>query len=110
MWFAMFLRLFPIVVMSAFASSACAQLQSETFVDWRVDCAVPQGDKTRTCQMFQTSAVLGETSDVFLITISSDADSRDFGVMTVPAGVYLAPGIEIHVDNRRPFKVLYKGF
>lgn len=75
----------------------------QIFADWRVLC---DGDQ---CQMWQTASAGDEGPQVFLISIShDDKTGRDYAVMTVPVGVYLAPGIELRVDNRAPFKVLYE--
>ncbi|WP_150526562.1 invasion associated locus B family protein [Roseibium sediminis] len=82
---------------------------SEVFSDWQVTC-VPQGEG-RACQMVQTAAASKGGQAIFLLSISRGQEGvseNDFAVMTVPVGVYLAPGIEIRVDNKRPFKVLYE--
>lgn len=61
--------------------------------------------------MLQSVAASEGGPPVFLLSISEGQNANqgaDYAIMTVPVGVYLAPGIEIHVDQRRPFKVLYE--
>ena len=74
----------------------------QVFQDWRVLCAPDQP-----CQMLQSASVGEELTSAFLLSISP-SEGQSYAVMTVPLGVYLAPGIEIHVDGRRPFKALYE--
>lgn len=81
--------------------------KEETFKDWRVLCAQKGDDNA--CQMIQTASVSEGQTPVFLMSIGSDKNHKgEFAVITVPIGVYLANGIEIRVDKRRPFKVLYE--
>lgn len=81
--------------------------QMEAFEDWRVLC---QSEEGRTiCQMLQSASVAEDGTEAFLLSISPDQDGgTSSAVVTVPIGVYLAHGIEIRVDQRRPFKVLYE--
>lgn len=61
------------------------------------------------CQMVQSVSVSDGGRAVFLLSISPGHDAgANYAVVTVPVGVYLAPGIEIRVDRRRAFKVLYE--
>lgn len=89
------------------AAQAQSGVAEEVFSDWRVMC---DGlGEARMCQMFQAGSASEDTPNAFLLSISRDsAAQRDFAVMTVPLGVYLASGVEIRVDGRRPFKVLYE--
>ncbi len=94
------------------------QVRIDHFEDWRVVC--PDAEKARTaeagqgCQMLQSASIKNDKADekqknLFLLTISRSGKKGDsFAVITVPVGVYLAPGIQILVDRRRPFKVLYE--
>ncbi|EEE35027.1 Invasion associated locus B protein [Rhodobacteraceae bacterium KLH11] len=77
----------------------------EVFSDWRVLCQPT--DQGSACQMLQSAAAEEDGPPVFLLSVSATSE-QSYAVMTVPVGVYLAPGIELHVDNRRPFKVLYE--
>ena len=92
---------------SALAQEKPVGADEQIFTDWRVLCQV--SNEATTCQMLQSASAGAEGPAVFLLSISpgQDADTS-YGVVTVPMGVYLAPGIEIHVDRRRPFKVLYE--
>jgi len=89
------------------AQTAEPESTEAVFSDWRVLCQAT-ADKPA-CQMVQSASAAEDGPPVFLLSISEAGDARDsYAVMTVPVGVYLAPGIELHVDNRRPFKVLYE--
>jgi invasion protein IalB len=85
---------------------ACASGET-VFKDWRITCT--QEDAVKTCQMLQSQPATVGGADVFLISLSQSEGSKDISaVVSVPLGVYLAPGIEIHIAGRRPFKTLYE--
>ena len=91
------------------AETATPTGESKVFSDWQVLCHVT-GD-ARSCQMLQSAPANKGGQAVLLLSVSpgqEGASKNDYAVMTVPVGVYLAPGIEIRVDNKRPFKVLYE--
>lgn len=88
---------------------ACSAFAADeaVFKDWRITCA--QNDAVKICQMLQSQPATKGGADVFLISLSqSDGSKEVSAVVSVPLGVYLAPGIEIHISGRRPFKVLYE--
>lgn len=92
---------------AALAQEAEPQSMEEVFSDWRVLCQPVE--QNAVCQMMQSVAAEESGPPVFMLSVSDDEDTgQSYAVMTVPVGVYLAPGIELHVDNRRPFKVLYE--
>ncbi|EEE35170.1 Invasion associated locus B protein [Rhodobacteraceae bacterium KLH11] len=92
---------------TALAQVAELQPTEEVFSDWRVLCQ--SAAQSTVCQMVQSVAVREDGPPVFLLSVSTDEDTgQSYAVMTVPVGVYLAPGIELNVDKRRPFKVLYE--
>lgn len=105
-------RLAMITGLALFQSTALAQVAGpqsaeEVFSDWRVLCQQVENDVA--CQMMQSVAAEENGPPVFLLSVSSSEDAgQSYAVITVPVGVYLAPGIELHVDKRRPFKVLYE--
>ena len=89
------------------APGAAQELQSKQFEDWQVICEAA-GPQTE-CQMLQSARAGAQSASVFLLSISPGPDlQQSYAVMTVPVGVYLRPGVEIHIDRRRPFKVLYE--
>lgn len=78
------------------------------FQDWQLDCVADVSGED-ICQLSQAAGVEDDDGSVFLLSISKGEDGREsFAVITVPLGVYLAPGVELRVDNRRPFRVLYE--
>jgi invasion protein IalB len=120
--FALFLSLLAMMASFASAQQAIPQdapqtqttpnqptpsAQVEAFEDWRVLCQ--SADEHTICQMLQSASVTEDGTEAFLLSISPDQDgTTSSAVVTVPIGVYLAHGIEIRVDQRRPFKVLYE--
>lgn len=92
---------------AGFAETPKTAVAEEAFADWRMTC-LPASLQPR-CQMVQ-SVSLGEARPApFLLTITArSGQEASYGVITVPVGVYLAPGIEIVVDGGRPYKVLYE--
>jgi invasion protein IalB len=92
---------------AALAQEAEPPSAGEVFSDWRVLCQPVEQDVA--CQMIQSVAAEENGPPVFLLSVSDDEGTdQSYAVITVPVGVYLAPGIELHVDKRRPFKVLYE--
>lgn len=89
------------------AGPAASPTRVEAFEDWRVLC---QSTENRTlCQMLQSASVTEEGTEAFLLSISRDhTENGSSAIVTVPVGVYLAHGVEIRVDQRRPFKVLFE--
>ena len=100
------MRFAAISIAILWAGSAFAAGET-VFKNWRILCA--QGDGAKTCQMMQTHPATVGGADVFLLSLSQGEGSKDISaVVSVPLGVYLAPGVEIHISGRRPFKVLYE--
>jgi invasion protein IalB len=80
---------------------------AKVFEDWQISCLT--GAPPSQCQMLHAAATQEDDSSAFRLTLSSGAeDKAPYGVITVPVGVYLANGIEIFVDGRRPLKVLFE--
>lgn len=100
------MRYAAVSVLMLCAGSASAA-DEVVFKDWRITCT--KHDGVNTCQMLQTQPATKGGGDVFLISLSqSEGTQYISAVVSVPLGVYLAPGIEIHISGRRPFKVLYE--
>ena len=76
--------------------------------DWELACGSPTADgKKPACRLVQNHAA--ETgATVLLVTIVQDAAKFPVAVVSVPEGVYLAPGIELTVDKGQSFKLLYE--
>lgn len=75
--------------------------------DWRVVCRPV--DKTSSCRMLQTLPAQVGGDDVFLLSVEHPPGAQvATAVVSVPLGVYLAPGIAIHIAGQRPFKALYE--
>lgn len=93
---------------SAFAQPELNQPDEHVFTDWRVLCQSVE-EATTDCQMLQSASTSADGPAVFLLSVSTGRDTgANYAVVTVPVGVYLTPGIEIRVDQHRPFKVLYE--
>jgi invasion protein IalB len=79
----------------------------EQFGDWQFACpaAAAANDKKSTCRLTQSHA--GATALLVTILVQ-EAKGTPVAVVSVPEGVYLAPGIELKVDDGSPFKLLYE--
>lgn len=90
---------------SAASPPAATPATQETGV-WRTTCG--EGADAP-CQLVQYAALrLGEPP-LFLMSVTRDAKTgKPFGIVTTPLRVYLAPGLRIAVDGKRPFKVLFE--
>jgi invasion protein IalB len=76
--------------------------------DWELGCDT-QGSSTASasCKITQRQSVAGTT--VFAMTVLPAADGKTLaGIVSVPLGGYLAPGIELQVDRKKPFRLLYE--
>ena len=61
------------------------------------------------CELVQRLAVKDSGQTVFLFTsLRSSKGDGLVGIISVPTGGYLAPGMEMRIDDRRPFKLLYE--
>lgn len=88
-------------------TSVASAASETTFKDWRVVCS--DADAPNTCQMLQSQPATMGGGDVFLLSISKAAEAQILSaVVSVPLGVYLSPGVEIHLSGQRPFKVRYE--
>lgn len=76
----------------------------EKFDDWELFCQPVGG-----CRISQRLAVEGSGETVFLITVVRSKASGPFvGIVSVPLRGYLAPGIELRVDQRKAYQLLYE--
>lgn len=71
--------------------------------DWQVTC--PAAGR---CQLTQAPVAPDGGVPHFLMAVSKADTGQLYGVVTAPLSVYLVPGIEFQVDQRRPFKALYE--
>ncbi|MGV2981319.1 invasion associated locus B family protein [Camelimonas sp. ID_303_24] len=77
---------------------------------WEVSCEPAGAEmKPAPCRASQRQTVAGSPQPVFAMTALMVAGSRHpVAIISVPSGGYLAPGIEISVDGRKPFRLLYE--
>ncbi len=94
-----------LVVMSVRGGAVAEEPENVTrFDDWELHCP-EAGD----CRMTQRLVVEATGETVFLITILPGDEAGAFaGIVSVPLRGYLAPGIELQVDTRSPFQILYE--
>jgi invasion protein IalB len=79
----------------------------QVFGSWRIKC--PTINAMHQCQMIQAVSLSKGDAIPFLLSIMARSDERArYAVITVPIGVYLSNGVEIVVDQGRPFKVLFE--
>lgn len=100
------LLLLSLLALIAMTSGLAAQEPEGVtrFDDWELYCSEGDG-----CRMMQRLVVEATRETVFLITILPGDEAGAFaGIVSVPLRGYLAPGIELQVDNRAPFQILYE--
>lgn len=103
-------RLFATIPLALIATMGLAQpinmpVDEQVFDDWQLRCLTTSTPPQ--CQVLHAVATRAGAAPEFLLTMSGrPTELAHYGVITVPVGVYLANGIEIFVDQRRPFKVL----
>lgn len=99
--------LLPILALLAPASAGevpGSAAAPEKFGDWELFCQPTGG-----CRISQRLAVEGSGETVFLLTaVRSDPSGPFVGIVSVPLRGYLAPGIELRVDARKPYQLLYE--
>lgn len=80
----------------------------ERFDDWEVHCGEGASAAAKgNCKAVQRLAVKDSGETVFLLTVLPDAGGKGLvGIVSVPLGGYLAPGIELSIDGRKPYKLL----
>jgi len=97
----------PILALLAPACAGEARVLAsavEQFGDWELFCQPTGG-----CRISQRLAVEGGGETVFLLTaVRSDSSGPYVGIVSVPLRGYLAPGIELRVDQRRSYQLLYE--
>lgn len=97
---------FGLLALIAMQAGAAAREPEDVtrFDDWELHCP-EAGD----CRMTQRLVVEATRETVFLITILPGDEAGAFaGIVSVPLRGYLAPGIELQVDARTPFQLLYE--
>lgn len=68
----------------------------------------PDGSKKNNCRLAQHHAVADTKEALLIANVLVNEQGRPVAILSVPAGVYLAPGILIRVDSNKPFKLLYE--
>ena len=93
---------------TAASSTATAQAPPAPvkFGDWELVCASPPS--ATACRLVQNHAdQSGKT--LLLVTILEAAAAKGaVAIVSVPKDVYLAPGIEMRIDDGQAFKLLYE--
>ena len=98
----------------------------ERIGDWEIVCAKAEQTQASpsksACRMIQNHVVRGKdpklAATVLLVTILPAAHKADekasrktrmpVAIVSVPQGVYLAPGIALDIDGKQKFKLLYE--
>jgi invasion protein IalB len=85
----------------------------EKFGDWELVCAASApADAATKCRLIQNHATPDGQTVLLVTMVPSAAAKGPVAVVSVPKGVYLAPGIEMKVDggqgSNQSFKLLYE--
>jgi len=78
------------------------------FGSWELICpAATEGSTSVPCRLSQHLAVKDDGRTVFAITILPGEKKNELvGVVSLPLGGYIAPGIEMRIDGGKPYKLL----
>lgn len=60
------------------------------------------------CRLAQHHAVADTKEALLVANVLINQQGKPVAILSLPAGVYLAPGILIRVDRNKPFKLLYE--
>lgn len=103
--------------------AALASVETRRFDDWELVCRTAESQDagadageasqaqgaSQDCRISQRLAVAGSGQTVFLLTgLPGDAPGSYVAIVSVPLRGYLAPGIELRVDERAPVGILYE--
>lgn len=96
------------------ASTAQEVRRIERFADWEIACAPPAKDHQipsspkpdADCRAVQRLTAQGSDETVFAVTIVRGAQGTPVAIVSIPLGGYIAPGIELTVDGKKPYKLL----
>ncbi len=96
--------------------SAHSQESAKRFDAWEVSCpatgnpteaATPSPDRQTSCRLSQRLAANDTGQTVFALTIVKGTKKDDLvGIVSIPLGGYIAPGIEMRVDGKKTYKLL----
>lgn len=78
----------------------------ERIGDWELVC--PATAAKPSCRLIQNHAAPNGQTALLVTVLASDKAKGPVAVVSVPRGVYLAPGIEMKVDGGPSFKLLYE--
>lgn len=74
----------------------------QKFGDWELVCLGPAP-----CRLSQHLAVKDDGRTVFAVTLLAGEKKGELvGVVSLPLGGYIAPGIELRIDGGKPYKLL----
>ncbi|MEN3931767.1 invasion associated locus B family protein [Microvirga sp. W0021] len=92
------------------AGSAAAQqpeAAENRFDDWELSCNPQPATQQSGCRISQQLAIQESGKTVFAVTILPGEKKNELvGVVSIPLGGYIAPGIELRIDNKNAYKIL----
>jgi invasion protein IalB len=88
----------------------------QRFGDWEVVCGAAAdmakpgnaADRARasTCRAVQRLTVQESGDTVFLLSVLSEGKGALVGIVSIPLGGYLVPGVELTIDRQKAYKLL----
>ncbi len=96
----------------AFLLSTVAQAQqpaveSQRFDDWELSCLPAAEDSKSSCRVSQQLAIKDSGQTVFALTILPGTRKNELvGIVSMPLGGYIAPGVELRIDGKKAYKLL----
>jgi invasion protein IalB len=99
---------------------ACAWAQEtpdiKRFGSWEVLCSPSDEGATQqpsppriayeACRVVQRLTVSETGETVFVLTVLAGEKAGSVGIVSIPLGGYLVPGVEFSIDGKKPYKLL----
>jgi invasion protein IalB len=87
-------------------------LASQPFGDWEVTCGsnnaadVAKLSQSSRCRAVQRLTVQDTGDTVFVLSVLPEGKGKLVGIVSIPLGGYLVPGVELTVDQQKSYKLL----
>ncbi len=105
-WVAIFV--FAATCLSASSHSFAQNPHAKIFGDWRIRCNSATGAPSN-CEMFQNVVVKETNQPVLKAVVGYVTDvPTPVGVITLPLGVYLPPGLTVQIDGGQIYEMAFE--
>lgn len=104
----LFVFLLDLSIQAVHAPAAAQNPHAKIFGDWRIRCNSATGAPSQ-CQMFQNVVVKETGQPILQMVVGYMQDvATPVGVITLPLGVYLPPGLTLKIDGGQTYELGYE--